>query len=354
MNTSTLLVIAPTPYFSDRGCHIRIFEELKLIQRMGYQVELATYALGRNIGAAHISRTTRLPWYRKTTAGPSATKLLLDFLLIIKARGIIKKSKASMIHAHLHEGMWIAYWASFGKKIPIVLDLQSVLAEELRSYRGIWKWLAVFASWYENWAVRQANHVLVSSDQAYQTLSKKFPEVQFTLLRDGIGSSVAPQPIQYDLVYSGGVGQHKGTDLLLRAITLVQQRKPGLRYRMIAPGYQTVPYEELLNTLATCQLGVDPKPPTTTEGSGKLLNYMAAGVTPIYFSSPSTKALAGGNGIAVETVSAEALADAICAGLESPATMQQRVALQQYVASTHSWSTQLNTLQSIYDRLHSS
>lgn len=352
MNKPTILVIAPTPYFSDRGCHIRIFEELKLIQQLGYQAELVTYPLGRTIGAAHIIRTAALPWYRKTTAGPAISKLWLDLLLIFKARRVIRISKPKFIHAHLHEGMLIAKLARFGKKLPIVLDLQSVLPEELHSYGGIWKWLTPLAAIYERWAVQQADQVLVSSDQAFQALSKRYPQARFELLRDGIGQIIEPQPFQYDLVYSGGIGKHKGTDLLLQAIELVKQSKPDLRYLMIAPGYTSVPYEKLLATLAACRLGIDPKPPTTTEGSGKLLNYMAAGVTPIYFSSASTLALTAGLGVPLATVSADALAAAIESVLNNPMEPAERQALQQHVSAEHSWSAQRDTLQSIYARLH--
>ncbi|GAH30553.1 unnamed protein product [marine sediment metagenome] len=44
-----ILVIAPTPFFADRGCHIRILEEIRALQKLGNKVTLYTYGLGRDM-----------------------------------------------------------------------------------------------------------------------------------------------------------------------------------------------------------------------------------------------------------------------------------------------------------------
>ena len=37
-----VLVVAPTPFFSDRGCHVRIIEEIRAAEREGYRATLNT------------------------------------------------------------------------------------------------------------------------------------------------------------------------------------------------------------------------------------------------------------------------------------------------------------------------
>ena len=37
-----VLMIAPTPFFSDRGCHVRILEEARALQRAGAAVTIGT------------------------------------------------------------------------------------------------------------------------------------------------------------------------------------------------------------------------------------------------------------------------------------------------------------------------
>ena len=32
------MMIAPTPFFADRGCHVRILEEVRILTKLGHQV----------------------------------------------------------------------------------------------------------------------------------------------------------------------------------------------------------------------------------------------------------------------------------------------------------------------------
>ena len=44
-----ILMVAPTSFFLDYGCHVRILEEARVLQALGHQVTLITYYLGRDI-----------------------------------------------------------------------------------------------------------------------------------------------------------------------------------------------------------------------------------------------------------------------------------------------------------------
>ena len=73
-------MLAPTPYFADRGCHVRIFEEARALRERGHDVRLVTYPLGRDLSEIPTYRTLSVPGYRKLAAGPSWHKPLLDLL----------------------------------------------------------------------------------------------------------------------------------------------------------------------------------------------------------------------------------------------------------------------------------
>ena len=72
-HTKTVLHIAPTPFFSDRGCHIRICNEIKALIDCGMQVILCTYPLGDDV-----------PGLEMDDSDPLTTKLTLaqEFLAI--------------------------------------------------------------------------------------------------------------------------------------------------------------------------------------------------------------------------------------------------------------------------------
>ena len=41
--TLDILVVAPTPYFADRGCHVRIHLQVSALRRRGHRVTVLTY-----------------------------------------------------------------------------------------------------------------------------------------------------------------------------------------------------------------------------------------------------------------------------------------------------------------------
>ena len=82
-----VLIIAPTPFFVDRGGHIQIYEQARALQQLGNTIELCTYHIGRDMPGIPIQRIRKVSWYTKTDAGPAWGKLyllvLLFFLVII-------------------------------------------------------------------------------------------------------------------------------------------------------------------------------------------------------------------------------------------------------------------------------
>ena len=99
-----ILIIAPTPFFADRGCHVRILEEARALMALGRQVTICTYHNGRDINGIDARRIVKIPWYSKLSAGPSFHMIYLD--------------------AHLHEGALIGKIVSLLFRVPLVADHQ--------------------------------------------------------------------------------------------------------------------------------------------------------------------------------------------------------------------------------------
>ncbi|MCG8347519.1 MAG: glycosyltransferase, partial [Chloroflexales bacterium] len=125
-----ILMVAPTPYFSDRGCHVQIFEVARSQRINGNDVHIVTYHLGRDIGDIPTHRTLHIPWYKKRSAGPSLHKLYLDILLMAKTLRVAIRFRPDILHAHLHEGAALTIPIARMLGIPIVLDLQGSLTGE--------------------------------------------------------------------------------------------------------------------------------------------------------------------------------------------------------------------------------
>jgi glycosyltransferase involved in cell wall biosynthesis len=126
-----IMMIAPTPYFSDRGCHVRIFEEAQGLIAAGHQVRVVTYPLGRDVEPVPVVRTIAVPWYTKHGAGPSWHKPYLDLLLCLRALREVRRFRPTVIHAHLHEGALIGWVIARLSGVPLLFDYQGSLSGEL-------------------------------------------------------------------------------------------------------------------------------------------------------------------------------------------------------------------------------
>ena len=145
MNVSPkkVLMIAPTPFFSDRGTHIRILEEALALARRGHHVSIATYHIGQDLPKSlaqlvEVRRILRLLfWYKKLEAGPDWQKIILDLMLIRKVFFLARTTRPDILHGHLHEGVligWVVQKVLFWRGMKLVGDLHGSLTKEMVSH----------------------------------------------------------------------------------------------------------------------------------------------------------------------------------------------------------------------------
>ena len=326
MSKIKILIIAPTPYFSDRGCHVRILEEAQALQKKGLKINLFTYHLGRDVGDFNIYRLSKFwfPWYQKKSPGPSFTKIFLDFLLIIKISFYLLSNKVDLIHAHLHEGFFIAYIARFllWKKIPIITDVQGSLSLELESHQFLTSlfFKKIFKK-LENFVTKKSDFLLVSSQNYFQDLLK-IRKKNITYLADAFSSYLKTSKKKttskknFTVGYLGGLQTYKGAKTLLEIAQKVVLKNPKIIFHIM--GYPVdkkfitvvknkkleknilflgkIKYEDSLNYLKNCDLLISPKK-DLTEGHGKLFLYMQTGKNILVFNNQTNQAILGKNGI---------------------------------------------------------
>ncbi len=132
-----VLHVAPTPFFADRGCHMRIAGIVRCLNAIGYRNTVCTYHHGRNVEDITTVRTYPIPGYTKTSAGHSPFKYLADVLLALLVCYQVIRYKPTVIHGHLHEGALLGHVARslvFWRRIPLVFDVQGSLVGELVAY----------------------------------------------------------------------------------------------------------------------------------------------------------------------------------------------------------------------------
>jgi len=380
-----VLMVAPTPFFSDRGCHIRIYEEIKHLSHLGVKVKLLTYNFGEEVAGVDIVRAKSWLRYKKREAGPSWRKIFLDFSLFKALQELIKEFKPSLIHSHLHEGAFLSLRA-VRDSIPVFLDYQGSLFSELKTHS---KWFAFpFIKQVVREIERKINNqvqgILLNSQSLFRELleikekvrwvgdgvdlERFYPQPPPAGLREEFG--LGDEPV---LVYLGLLTSYQGIDLLLRSLLILKQR--GRRFKALIMGYPEAGYkkkaeriglgEQVLFTgrmnyfhahryLALGNIALAPKI-SSTESNGKLLNYLAMGLPVVCFNREVNRELAGDFAEYVEFVegdelgSAESFAEGIERLLDSPARCQELgEGARAWVEERYSWRGVAERIFSVY------
>ena len=383
-----ILMLAPTPYFSDRGCHVRIFEEAQALIRRGHQVEIVAYHLGRDHGGIPVARIPRIPWYRKTSAGPSWHKPFLDLLLFVTALRAARRLRPHVIHAHLHEGAFIGALLKPFVGAPLLLDCQGSLCGELLDH-GFMRRDGVLHRCFavlERWIVRRADAIVTSSTPTAQAVHAACPEVagRLTSLPDGVDVEVfrpmAREPALHNqlgipvgkrvIVYLGAMSDYQGVGMLLDVLKNLAAKRHdfhallmgypegdyarraaemGLADRVTFTG--RIDYPAAPRYLALGDIAVSPKL-SATEANGKLLNYLACGLPCVAFDSPVNRELLGETGVYAAYASADDFAFRVAALLDSPAEMALRSRLSRdHAVAHHPWMARIGVLEEVYKKM---
>ena len=321
-----VLVIGPTPFFSDRGCHIRIYEEARWLKRLGLEVRVLTYYAGQDPLGIELVRSGRWVGYKKLEAGPSIRKPLADLSLLAGLRKEIKRYKPKILHCHLHEGAFIGLLGTIDEEIPVVLDYQGSLSGELSEHNRFFKALAILNAVrkVERWINSKVDKIFLNCESLRKELDKSIWEKSM-VVGDGVDvQRFCPQEKNQELkarlglrdgvpviVYLGLLNEYQGVDLLIESFSKLKAK--GKRFQGLIMGYPLglymekakrkeleqmvkfvgrVNYFEAERWLSLGDIGVAPKI-ARSESNGKILNYMAMGLATVCFDREVNKELAG-------------------------------------------------------------
>lgn len=381
------MMLAPTPYFSDRGCHVRIYEEAKALHALGVDVRIITYHLGRDLPPIPTYRTWSVPWYNKREAGPSWHKPYLDIFLLYRALQVAKKFKPDIVHAHLHEGAFIGILLKKWLKIPLLFDYQGSLTAEIAAHGFVAKGSHLYRLFacLEQAINRGADLIVTSSTSSAATLETdwKVPSSSVATVIDGVDADFF-KPLEKEepkkklhlplgvtiIGFLGLLNEYQGVDILLQAACLLKQRNTkchflimgfpekeyveksrrlGLENLMTFTG--KIDYENAPRYLSVCDIAVSPKI-SLSEANGKLFNYMACGLPTVVFDTPINREILGDTGIYARFGDPTDLADKLTALAEDNENMQEVARrVRTKAVEEHSWSNRGVKLRTLYQRL---
>lgn len=333
----TIIMIAPTPFFADRGCHVRIYEEARALQKLGNRVVIYTYHHGRDMSGIKIRRIMNVSWYKKLEAGPSYHKFYLDLLLLLKVLESTAGEKPDIIHAHLHEGALLGKIYKKFKNIPLVFDFQGSLTTELVDHNFLKEgsFIFKFVRKIEDSINRSADAIVVSSTNSANLLREEsnIKKHKIFAVLDGVNvDEFKPHHETSDLkrklnlplnkkivVYLGLLNKYQGIDCLLEAIGYLVKKDENVHFLIMGypdvEKYKKMAAEKRINHnvtfagridyrkapqyLSLGDVAVSPKI-SKTESNGKVYNYMAMGLPTVVFDTPVNREILSNLGVYAE------------------------------------------------------
>ena len=223
-----ILVLAPHPFYIDRGTPIDVDILVKALCELGHEVHLATLHAGedRAYEGLTIHRIEAPKGVGMPAPGFSGAKLKCDVKLYKLAKKLIKEIKPDVIHAG-EEAVFMARWFKARHKIPYVYDMDSSIAQQMTEQMGFLKPFGFLFHAFEGIGVKGAI-ACAPVCHALADLAKKQGAKRFVTLHDisqldvdslaptgwlkqkcGIGADSTL------IVYCGNLQSYQGVDLLI-------------------------------------------------------------------------------------------------------------------------------------------
>lgn len=241
-----ILLLAPHPFFSQRGTPIAERMLLDVLAAQGHEIDVLTFPEGEDPAIANVRlhRISAPAWTRGMRPGFSVKKLACDAVMLGACLARIRKSRYDLVHA-VEESAFIALLCKRLFGVPYVYDMDSGLAQQmvdrfpgLRLVRGL-------LDAFERLAVRGSSGTLAVcgslEDQARDChpggLVARLEDVSLLGTGNGEGDvDLCPPDWRGDpiVLYVGNLQVYQGIDLLLAGFARALAEVP--RARLVVVG----------------------------------------------------------------------------------------------------------------------
>jgi glycosyltransferase involved in cell wall biosynthesis len=363
-----VLVVAPQPFYQDRGTPIALRQVLEALSELDYRVDLLTFPVGEDIELPGL-RTFRAanPFgIRRVPVGLSLRKILLDLSLISALNARLRQESYCCIHA-VEEAAFPAVLLGRRAGVPVLYDMQSSLPEQLlRRLAFRIPPVPQLLHGMERWLLNRADLVVGSTGLA-DRVRRLAPA---RALRHRLG--LAPDaPV---ILYSGTFEAYQGLAELVAAIPLVRAENPRATFVLVgADGVNGFATEEatasLLREGALLVIERQPRPemaaflrmadvlvsPRAYGGNLplKVFDYLAAGRPIVATDIPTHRTVLSEQRAVLVAPQTEALAAGILRLLsDGGEAARLGEAAEGYAREHLGWHAFVRSVEEVYDEAH--
>jgi glycosyltransferase involved in cell wall biosynthesis len=382
--TRRVLVVAPQPFYEDRGTPIAVRQVLLALGELGRPVDLLTFPMGGDVAipGLRIFRAANPLGIRRVPIGLSLRKLLLDLPLTSSLRSRLALERYACVHA-VEEAAFPAALLARRHGIPLLYDMQSSLAEQLGRLGPLrLPPIPQALNAMERWLLRRSSLIVTSAGLA-ERVHRMVPEARVrewhfpSAPADSSPEQVRELRTRLDLpdgapvvLYSGTFETYQGLPELIAAIPAVRARLPGAIFvfvgaprvsgvlaqegaaPLVASGALRVierqPRAEMATFLAMADVLVSPR----AYGGNlplKIFDYLAAGRPIVATDIPTHRSVLAEDRALLVAPRTAAIAGGILTILENPALGARLAASAGHYAKTHfGWSRFVDSVEALY------
>ena len=383
-----VLLVAPQPFYQDRGTPIAVRQVVEGLGQLGYHVDLLTYPVGSDIEAPglRLLRAANPFAIKNVPVGLSLQKIILDIPLSFALLTQLSRGGYTCIHA-VEEAAFPAVLLGQYYRVPVIYDMQSSLPEQLVTSAGFKsRPMRHLANWLERWLLSRADYVVSSAglEDRVQRVAPgtrvsewHFPGVMVPAtqtdgdtLRRRLGiSSDAPV-----VLYGGTFEGYQGLSELIGAIPLVRAVSPDVTFVLVGaengkgngvrnqagPLVETgivriidrQPRHEISSYFSMADILVSPR----AHGGNlplKVFDYLAAGRPIVATDIPTHRSVLNDQRAVLTPPTPRGLADGILSLLNDPLRAAQLgQAGRRYAEERLGWSSFVGSLGRMYEEVH--
>jgi glycosyltransferase involved in cell wall biosynthesis len=232
-----ILVIAPQPFYQERGTPIATRLLIEALSSVGHSVDVLTYHVGEDprLPGVRVFRAPSVPFVREVPIGFSLRKLFCDLALGWRLMSLTRENRYDVLHA-VEEAVFLSLLVRV-RGCRIVYDMDSSLPEQLLGKYTVLRRLEGLLRRFERLAIARSDLVLAVCEElatrarAYDTATPVDVVEDVSLLGDAQTTPV--ENLRSDLpesgvlvMYVGNLEHYQGVDLLLQAIGTLNSPVP--------------------------------------------------------------------------------------------------------------------------------
>ena len=231
-----VLVLAPQPFFQNRGTPIAIRLLATELAALGHETHLLVFHEGENVALPGVSlhRAAKIPGLGPIPPGFSFGKLVCDLALFGKACALMHRQSFDVVHA-CEEAVFLARLLKVIFGVPYIYDMDSSLPIQLIDKMPFCRHVAGPLQAAERMAVRSSVGVVAVCQALADIAQAAAPNKvvarleDISLLEDGSDEAGENLRELYNLpgtlfLYVGNLESYQGIDLMLSAFQLACSR----------------------------------------------------------------------------------------------------------------------------------